>query len=48
MQKITTADTIIRDPAAEEEINTIRDTGESEEECVSGAVMIQKEVNASV
>jgi len=42
MLKITTVDTIIRDPAAEAEINTIRDTGECEEGCVS-AVIIQKE-----
>jgi len=45
MQKITTITTIIRDPA-EAEINTIRDTGESEGECVSAVMM--KEVNASV
>lgn len=41
MQKIQNPATMIRDPA---EINTIRDTGESEEVCVSGAVMMKKEV----
>ena len=47
IQKIPNPATIIRDPA---EINTIRDTetGGTEGESVSGAVVIKKEVKASV
>ncbi|KAK7136681.1 hypothetical protein R3I93_016889 [Phoxinus phoxinus] len=41
MQKITIIATLIRDPAAE--INTIRDTGEREEDCSSSSVIESSE-----